>query len=113
MRRRGTAKSLPGNKMKGGGPARKTVFVSRLGQSVTEENINRFLMDNNIQAANILQTSHEEARFKRVRFYVDDNTLTKALEPSLWPDNCYIKQFFESRNRGHRERGAILCCEIP
>jgi len=42
--------------------------------------------------------SHVDARFKSFSFNVSDETLDKVLEPSLWPENCFVKRFYVHKN---------------
>ena len=55
---------------------------------------------NNIIASDIAQMSHEDARCKSFRFFVSESMLDKVLDPSVWPENCFVKRFYERRNNG-------------
>ncbi len=76
---------------------RKSVFVSRLDKSVTEEDLQSYMKDKDRDIHDVKIMSHDEARFRSFKFSVADTVFERVLDAMIWPENCFVKQFYERK----------------
>ncbi len=98
---RGTAKHLDSN-VKGGGPVRKSIFVSRLDKSVTEDDLKMYMKKKDIEIDDVKVMSHDEARFRSFKFSIANVSMDRVLDASIWPENCFVKRFYDRKVSGGR-----------
>ena len=73
------------------------LFVFRVSQETTSENIETFLAEEGIQNAKVQCVSHQDAKSRSFKINVKINDKDKLMSSDFWPDGIVCRPFYEKR----------------
>ena len=87
-----------GSRIKGAPEPSRYIFVHRLQNGTSEENIKLYLSDNDIEAKGVTKVSNIEAKYASFKVEVKMSSMDTLLAADFWPTGVCVRRFYQSRN---------------
>jgi hypothetical protein len=80
-----------------GAPCRTDLFIFRLEQSTTLEEVKKYVSDKSVDVIEIECRSSDEAQYKSFRLNIDSGDLDTVMSSSFWPTGVGCRKYFHKR----------------
>jgi hypothetical protein len=92
----GTGRS---NKIRGAPEPSRDLFVYRVQDGNSSEDIKGYINDNHVDVRDIEQTSKEGSKFLSFKVTIRASDMQKVLQPDFWPCGVCVRRFWRPRTQ--------------